>query len=38
MSNFMDDFILITTKASEASNVTAAYLEREESLVVCFTI
>ena len=38
MSDFVDDFALITTRASGASNVTAACLEREESPAVCFTI
>jgi len=38
VSDFIDDLALITTGAGGAPNVTAACLEREESLVVYFTI
>jgi hypothetical protein len=38
VSDFVDDFALIAAGAGGASNVTAACLERGESLAVCFTV
>ncbi len=38
VSNFVNNFALITTGLGRAPNVTATCLEREELPVVCFTI
>jgi hypothetical protein len=38
VSDFVDDFAFIAARAGGAFNITAACLEREESLAVCFTV
>jgi hypothetical protein len=38
VSDFVDDFVLITARSSSTLNVIATCLEREELLVVYFTI
>ena len=38
MSNFVNNFALISAGFSSALNVIAAYLKREELLALCFTI